>query len=51
MAETPKAKGYLPIDGIAAYDRAVQGLVFGRDEPGAAEAASPRPRRSAAPAR
>ncbi|MBL8346281.1 MAG: aminotransferase class I/II-fold pyridoxal phosphate-dependent enzyme, partial [Rubrivivax sp.] len=24
-----KPKGYLPIDGIAAYDRAVQGLVFG----------------------
>jgi aromatic-amino-acid transaminase len=24
-----KAKGYLPIDGIAAYDKAVQGLVFG----------------------
>lgn len=31
MMETPKAKGYLPIDGIAAYDRAVQGLVFGSD--------------------
>ncbi|MBL8346611.1 MAG: aspartate/tyrosine/aromatic aminotransferase [Rubrivivax sp.] len=26
-----KPKGYLPIDGIAAYDRAVQGLVFGLD--------------------
>jgi len=26
-----KPKGYLPIDGIAAYDRAVQGLVFGAD--------------------
>ena len=25
----PRAKGYLPIDGIAAYDKAVQGLVFG----------------------
>ena len=24
-----KPKGYLPIDGIAAYDKAVQGLVFG----------------------
>ena len=24
-------KGYLPIDGIAAYDKAVQGLVFGAD--------------------
>jgi len=31
LLETPKARGYLPIDGIAAYDRAVQGLVFGLD--------------------
>jgi aromatic-amino-acid transaminase len=31
LLEVPKAKGYLPIDGIAAYDRAVQGLVFGED--------------------
>jgi aromatic-amino-acid transaminase len=29
LLEAPKAKGYLPIDGIAAYDRAVQALVFG----------------------
>ena len=29
MTESPKARGYLPIDGIAAYDRAVQSLVFG----------------------
>ena len=29
--QAPKAKGYLPIDGIAAYDKAVQGLVFGAD--------------------
>ena len=29
MMETPKARGYLPIDGIAAYDSAVKGLVFG----------------------
>ena len=29
MVEQPKARGYLPIDGIAAYDKAVQGLVFG----------------------
>jgi aromatic-amino-acid transaminase len=29
MAEAPKARGYLPIDGIASYDQAVQGLVFG----------------------
>ena len=28
MQETPKPRGYLPIDGIAAYDKAVQGLVF-----------------------
>jgi aromatic-amino-acid transaminase len=31
MMETPKARGYLPIDGIAAYDGAVQGLVFGAE--------------------
>ncbi len=31
MVESPKARGYLPIDGIAAYDKAVQGLVFGAD--------------------
>jgi aromatic-amino-acid transaminase len=31
MMESPKARGYLPIDGIAAYDKAVQGLVFGAD--------------------
>jgi len=29
MMETPKPRGYLPIDGIAAYDSAVKGLVFG----------------------
>ncbi len=33
MLEAPKARGYLPIDGIAAYDRAVQGMVFGADSP------------------
>jgi aromatic-amino-acid transaminase len=33
MMETPAARGYLPIDGIAAYDKAVQGLVFGADSP------------------
>jgi aromatic-amino-acid transaminase len=33
LLESPKAKGYLPIDGIAAYDKAVQGLVFGADDP------------------
>jgi aromatic-amino-acid transaminase len=31
MMASPKARGYLPIDGIAAYDQAVQQLVFGRD--------------------
>jgi aromatic-amino-acid transaminase len=37
LLQTPKAKNYLPIDGIAAYDRAVQGLVFGApDGPGKA---------------
>ncbi len=29
MMEAPKPRGYLPIDGIAAYDQAVQALVFG----------------------
>jgi aromatic-amino-acid transaminase len=29
MMSTPTARGYLPIDGIAAYDKAVQSLVFG----------------------
>ena len=29
MQAAPKPRGYLPIDGIAAYDSAVQGLVFG----------------------
>ena len=31
MMAAPKARGYLPIDGIAAYDSAVKGLVFGAD--------------------
>ncbi|MFT3720134.1 amino acid aminotransferase [Pseudorhodoferax sp.] len=31
MMEAPKARGYLPIDGIAAYDSAVKNLVFGAD--------------------
>jgi aromatic-amino-acid transaminase len=30
-------RGYLPIDGIQAYDKAVRGLVFGRDSKAAAE--------------
>ena len=29
MMEASKARGYLPIDGIAAYNKAVQALVFG----------------------
>ena len=33
LLANPKAKNYLPIDGIAAYDKAVQGLVFGADSP------------------
>jgi aromatic-amino-acid transaminase len=33
MMEAPKARGYLPIDGIAVYDKAVQSLVFGADSP------------------
>ena len=31
MMEAPKPRGYLPIDGLNAYDKAVQGLVFGAD--------------------
>ncbi len=31
LMEKPTARGYLPIDGIAAYDNAVKGLVFGAD--------------------
>ncbi|MGR4871886.1 amino acid aminotransferase [Variovorax sp. LARHSF232] len=31
MLKAPSARGYLPIDGIAAYDSAVKGLVFGAD--------------------
>ncbi|HEY1092881.1 MAG TPA: amino acid aminotransferase [Burkholderiaceae bacterium] len=37
MAAAPKARGYLPIDGIAAYDKAVQGLVFGADSAAVSE--------------
>ncbi|MEJ7139409.1 amino acid aminotransferase [Amphibiibacter pelophylacis] len=29
LMSTPKARGYLPIDGIAAYDQGVKNLVFG----------------------
>ena len=31
MMDKPSARGYLPIDGIAAYDAAVKSLVFGPD--------------------
>ena len=31
LTDAAKPRGYLPIDGIAAYDRAVQQLVFGAD--------------------
>jgi aromatic-amino-acid transaminase len=31
MMDAPKPHGYLPIDGIAAYDAAVKALVFGAD--------------------
>ncbi len=31
LLDAAKPKGYLPIDGIAAYDQAVQALVFGAD--------------------
>jgi len=33
MMSKPSARGYLPIDGIAAYDSAVQALVFGAQSP------------------
>jgi aromatic-amino-acid transaminase len=33
LIEAARARGYLPIDGIAAYDKAVQGLVFGETSP------------------
>nr|WP_295774861.1 amino acid aminotransferase [Rhodoferax sp.] len=31
MTDAPKPRGYLPIDGVAAYDSAVKGLVFGAE--------------------
>jgi aromatic-amino-acid transaminase len=31
LMQPPKARGYLPIDGIAAYDASVKALVFGTD--------------------
>lgn len=37
IQEAAKPRGYLPIDGIAAYDQAVQGLVFGAENPAVKE--------------
>jgi len=37
MVEAPSARGYLPIDGIAAYDRSAQRLAFGDASPAVAE--------------
>ena len=31
IMEKSQSKGYLPIDGLSAYDRAIQGLVFGAE--------------------
>src|SRR5678809_705269 len=33
MADNAPPRGYLPIDGLPEYDRAVQALVFGQDSP------------------
>ena len=38
LVSAGKPRGYLPIDGIAAYDKAVQGLVFGADSPAVRDA-------------
>ena len=40
LMEGTQPRSYLPIDGIAAYDKAVQGLVFGADSPAVKTAAS-----------
>ncbi|MCC6849250.1 MAG: aspartate/tyrosine/aromatic aminotransferase [Deltaproteobacteria bacterium] len=37
LVETPRPRGYLPIDGMPAYDQAVRALVFGADHPAVAE--------------
>ena len=37
LMEKPAARGYLPIDGIAAYDSAVKALVFGAQSPAVQE--------------
>jgi aromatic-amino-acid transaminase len=36
LAEDPKPRGYLPIDGLPGYTRAVRELVFGADSPAVA---------------
>ena len=50
MMEKPTARGYPPIDGIAAYDAAVKGLVFGADPKSSRAAAWPPCKPLAAPA-
>ena len=50
MMEAPKARGYLPIDGIAAYDTAVKNPGLGPTASRSRPAASPRCRPWAAPA-
>jgi len=42
LNDAAKPRGYLPIDGIAAYDKAVQGLVFGAFDSGRAVLAAGR---------
>ena len=42
LNDAAKPRGYLPIDGIAAYDKAVQGLVFGAFPEGRAALAAGR---------
>ena len=42
LNDAAKPRGYLPIDGIAAYDKAVQGLVFGAFDEGRAVLAAGR---------
>lgn len=37
LVETPRPRGYLPIDGMPVYDQAVRTLVFGADHPAVAE--------------
>ncbi len=37
LVETPRPRGYLPIDGMPAYDQAVRALVFGADHPAIGE--------------